>query len=117
MVPMESDDPKVRQRMQVIMAHLAGQINATQAAQTLGISRKTFYEWLNRARAGMLAALEDRPTGRPAQPVDPQQEAMQAEIDRLTKDRRVLEGRLRIQEAIRQVLDVPAGTAKKKGEM
>lgn len=116
-MPNENEDPKVQQRMQVILAHLAGQFNATEAAQVLGISRKTFYEWLNRARAGMQAALEDRPTGRPAQPVDPQQEALQAQIDRLTKERCILEGRLRIQEAIRQVFDVPTGTTKKKGEM
>lgn len=111
----ESEDPKAQQRLQVILAHLGGQINATEAAQTLGLSRKTFYEWLNRARSAMLAALEDRPTGRPPQPVDPQQEALRAEIDRLTKERHVLEGRLRIQEAIRQVLDAPSGASKKKG--
>ena len=100
--------------MQAILAHLAGQLNATEAAQTLGISRKTFYQWLDRARAAMLAALADRPTGRPGQPVDPQQAALQAELERLAKERSVLEGRLRIQEAIRQVLDVPMGTSKKK---
>ena len=108
-------DPKAQQRMQVIQAHLAGQINATEAAQTLGTSRKTFYLWLDRARAGMLDALADRPTGRPGQPVDPQQVALQAELERLAKERSVLEGRLRIQEAIREVLNLPADATKKKG--
>lgn len=116
-MPIESDDPKVRQRMQVIVAHLAGQINATEAAQALFISRKTFYAWLDRAQTGMLAALEDRPTGRPAQPVDPQKEALQTELERQARERRVLEGRLRIQAAILEVLDAPRGTSKKKGEM
>ena len=111
----EAEDLKAQARMQVILAHLAGQINATEAAQTLGIRRKTFYEWLDRARAGMLAALADRPTGRPGQPVDPQQVALQAELERLAKERSVLEGRLRIQEAIREVLNLPADATKKKG--
>lgn len=111
----QSEDLKAQQRMQVILAHLAGQMNATEAALNLGISRKTFYEWLDRARAGMLAALADRPTGRPAQPVDPQQVALQAELERLAKERSVLEGRLRIQEAIREVLNLPADASKKKG--
>ena len=111
----ETSDPKAQQRMQVILAHLAGQINATAAAQTLGTSRKTFYLWLNRARAGMLDALADRPTGRLGQPVDPQQVALQAELERLAKERSVLEGRLRIQEAIREVLNQPADATKKKG--
>jgi len=115
-VTSQSEDLKAQQRMQVILAHLAGQINATEAAQTLGTSRKTFYLWLDRARAGMLAALADRPTGRPGQPpVDPQQVALQTELDRLAKERSVLEGRLRIQEAIREVLNLPADAAKKKG--
>ena len=109
-----SNDPKAQQRMQVILTHLAGQINATQAAQTLNISRKTFYLWLDRARAGMLGALADRPTGRPGQPVDPQQMALLAELERLAKERSVLEGRLRIQEAIREVLNLPADATKKK---
>jgi len=111
----QSEDLKAQQRMQVILAHLAGQINATEAAQTLETSRKTFYQWLDRARAGMLAALVDRPTGRPAQAVDPQQVALQAELERLAKERSVLEGRLRIQEAIREVLNLPADASKKKG--
>ena len=111
----QSEDLKAQQRMQVILAHLAGQINATEAAQTLETSRKTFYQWLDRARAGMLAALVDRPTGRPAQAVDPQQVALQAELERLAKERSVLEGRLRIQEAIREVLNLPADATKKKG--
>ena len=106
----QSEDLKAQQRMQVILAHLAGQINATEAAQTLGTSRKTFYEWLARARAGMLAALADRP----GQVVDPQQVALQAELERLAKERSVLEGRLRIQEAIREVLNLPADATKKK---
>jgi len=47
--------------------------------------------------------------------VDPQQAAVQAELERLAKERSVLEGRLRIQEAIREVLDLPADASKKKG--
>ena len=112
---LDKEDPKAQQRMQAILAHLAGQLNATVAAQSLGISRKTFYEWLERARTGMLNALTDRATGRPAKPVDPQQEAFQKELERLLKDRRVLEERLRIQEAFRGMLNHPVGTTKKKG--
>lgn len=109
-----SEDPKARHRMQVILAHLAGHMNASEAANALQVSRKTFYLWLDRARAGMLSALTDRPTGRPGQPVDPQQLALQAELERTAKECSVLEGRLRIQEAIREVLNLPADAAKKK---
>jgi transposase len=108
------EDPKAQQRLQVVLAHLAGQLNATQAADQLGISRKTFCEWLHRAQAAMLAALQDRPTGRPLKPVDPQKEALQTQLEQAEKDRRVLEGRLRIQQAVRETLSAREDAAKKK---
>ena len=45
----EEQDPKAEERMRVILDHLAGKLTATQAALELGVSRKTFYEWLERA--------------------------------------------------------------------
>jgi hypothetical protein len=53
----------------------------------------------------MRTALQDRPGGRPAKPLDPEKERLREELENLEKDRRLLEGRLRIQEAIRQTLD------------
>jgi transposase len=104
-VAMDIEDPKAQQRLDVILAHMAGRINATQAAQSLAVSRKTFYEWLERARTGMLAALADRPTGRPPPGSDPEKEALQAELERLEQERAVLASRLHIQEAMRQALN------------
>ena len=111
----ENEDPKAQQRLQVILAHLAGKLNATQAAQALNISRKTFYEWLARAQAAMAAALQDRPTGRPPKPVDAEKESLLMELEQQARERRVLEGRLRIQEAIRATLNAREDAAKKKG--
>ena len=101
----EQEDPKALKRLQVIVDHMGGRLNATEAAQELGISRKTFYEWLARARDGMFQALRDRPGGRPAAPVDGEKERLKEEVEALEKDRVVLESRLRIQEAIREVLN------------
>ena len=110
----EEEDPRAHKRMQVILDHLAGRINATQAAQELAISRKTFYEWLDRARQGMFQALRDRPTGRPPEPVDPEKEHLQEELETLEKERAVLAARLRIQEAIRQTLEESGSPPPKK---
>jgi len=110
-----SEDPKAQQRLEVILAHLAGRLNATEAAQALEVSRKTFYEWLERARAGMLAALQDRPSGRPPPLVDPQKEALTAQVERLEQEQALLASRLRIQEAIRATLSQgPVSPPKKK---
>lgn len=105
----EQEDPKVLERQRVILSALAGRLNATQAAQELGVSRKTFYEWQDRALEAMRTALRDRPAGRPLQPVDPEKVRLQAEVEVLEKERQVLESRLRIQQVIRESLEGLSG--------
>lgn len=102
---MEETDERTEKRMQVILAHLSGRLNATEAAAELLISRKTFYEWLERGRSGMFQALKDRTTGRPPEVVDPEKESLQEELRRREKEQVVLESRLRIQEAIRETFE------------
>ena len=102
---MEETDPKTDARVRVMLEHLGGRLTATQAALDLGVSRKTFYEWLERGKEAMRSALTDRSGGRPLNPVDPETERLQEELESLEKERGVLEGRLRIQEAIRQTFE------------
>lgn len=111
---MSESDPKAEQRQQVILSVLAGRLTAADGARQLGVSRKTYYEWQARALAGMQEALRDRPGGRPAMPVDPERERLQQEMERLRRDRQMLEGRLRIQEAIRDVFLDPSPVAGSK---
>lgn len=110
----KSEDPKVLVRQRVILAVLAGRLTATQAALALGVSRKTFYEWQHRALAGLREALRDRPGGRPALPVNPQQQQLQAQVEQLTQERAILAGRLRIQAALREALAAPPESKKKR---
>jgi transposase len=49
----------------MILQVRAGQMTATEAAKRLGISRKTYYQWEQRALSGMLAGLENGNPGRP----------------------------------------------------
>jgi transposase-like protein len=101
----EPEDPKALQRQQAILDVLANRRSVTQAAQELGVSRKTFYEWQQRALTAMRTALRDRPGGRPATPVDPEKEQLQAALESLEQERVILESRLRIQEAVRQTFE------------
>jgi transposase len=102
---MEETDPKTDARVRVMLEHLGGRLTATQAALDLGVSRKTFYEWLDRAREAMRLALTDRPGGRPPKPVDPEKDQLHEQVDTLEKERLVLESRLRIQKAFQETLD------------
>ncbi|MFA5466974.1 MAG: helix-turn-helix domain-containing protein [Candidatus Izemoplasmatales bacterium] len=61
----EADREKARQRFQIMMQVESGQMTATDAAEALGISRMTFYEWQNAALTATLDALTDGVPGRP----------------------------------------------------
>jgi transposase len=91
---------KARQRAEVIFKVRSGQMTATEAAQTLGISRQQYYQWEQRALQALLAALENQPTGRPKSPTDPEKEALQRRVQQL--EQQVLEQQQ--QEQLRQLL-------------
>jgi transposase len=101
----EPEDPKTLERQRLILNVLADRMSVTEAARELGVSRKTFYEWQERALSAMRSALRDRPGGRPSKPADPEKERLQATVETLEKERLVLESRLRIQETMRQTFD------------
>ena len=74
---------KARQRAELIFKVRSGQMTATEAAQTLGISRQQYYQWEQRALAALLSALADQPTGRPKTPTDPEKEQLQRRVQQL----------------------------------
>lgn len=112
-------EPKARERQQMILEVLSGRRTATDAAAALGMSRKTYYQWQERALEGMAKALETLPPGRPAKETDPKREALLQEVTDLRKEKTVLEARLKIQSCMRQVIDEMLGknpeTKKKPG--
>ena len=88
----------------------AGRLTVMQAARQLGVSRKTYYEWENRALKSLAQSLSDQPTGRPAQPEDPEKEALRHRVSEL-------EARLKQMERsqhIRDILSKPVNGAQKK---
>jgi transposase len=86
-----------RQRAEVILQVRAGRITATAAAQLLGISRKTYYQWEQRALSGMLAGLENHSPGRPlTAKQDP-------EILRLKQQVAALENRLKVMAEVHEL--------------
>ena len=81
----------------------SGLISAKEAAQQLGISRKTYYKWEKRALAAMVQALNDQSGGRPPIPTDPQKEALLRKNEQLQQKLEVFEQAM----AIRQALESP----------
>lgn len=54
-----------RKRAEVIMKVRCGLMTASQAAQQLGVSRKTYYRWERRGLAGLLDGVSAKRAGRP----------------------------------------------------
>ena len=95
---------KARRRMEVIQQHWAGKLTASDAAKCLMVSRKTYYMWEKRAHEAMLGALQDRETGRPEKDVVPPGPEVQEELETLKKEKQVLEGRLKINDVIKDTI-------------
>jgi transposase len=79
------DRELARKRAKVVFAVRSGQITAEEGAHQLGVSRKTYYEWEQRALQAMTDAMENREPGRPAIPKDEEKEQLQEEISVLRK--------------------------------
>ncbi|MFI5305345.1 MAG: helix-turn-helix domain-containing protein [Nitrospiria bacterium] len=80
------DQELARLRASVILAVRSGQITAEEGARRLGVSRKTYYEWENRALQALTEALEDREPGRPAAPQDEEKQQLQKKITELENE-------------------------------
>lgn len=117
MAMQQESEEKAQEWQKVILEVASGRSTATAAAARMGVSRKTYYEKQDRALAAMLAALQDRPTGRPGTTVDPEKAELREELEASRKTQEVLAARLRIQEVIRQTLlesGACSNTGKKK---
>ena len=82
---MEQEKKLARERASIILQVRSGALTATEGAERLGISRKTYYEWEDRALQAMARALENHPPGRPLVPLDAEKEALQREVQDLKK--------------------------------
>jgi transposase-like protein len=59
--------PSAKERLELILATIAGQVTVVAAAQRLGISEAMFYKLRNRVLQASLEDLEPKLLGRPAQ--------------------------------------------------
>ena len=104
-----------RRRAEVILKVRSGQMTVVEAAALLGVSRKTYYQWENRALDAMLEALHDRKPGRPGKPQeDPEKEALQKQVRQLGQKLILSERTLKIRTVL-QDADAGSGPSERKG--
>lgn len=98
------EEALARLRAELIVEVQSGRMSAKEAAKRLGVSRKTYYKWEKRALKGMVEALSDRASGRPAPRIDREKEALREKSQRLEKTVEGLERTLKIREHLKTVL-------------
>lgn len=105
-----------RQRAEIIMKVRCGLLTATQAAQLLGVSRKTYYKWEQRGLSALLEGVQDQEGGRPETPAEHiQKAAFDKELTALKQQNELLEKQLKLKDIVYQMrLKAEGEGAKKK---
>jgi transposase len=94
------DKERARERASVVFAVRSGQITAEEGARRLGVSRKTYYEWENRALQAMTDAMEDKAPGRPLTQVDEEKQRLQKENAELKKQLFVAQKKVEVRDML-----------------
>jgi transposase len=69
-----------RLRAEMIMKVRCGLISARQAAERLGVSRKTYYKWEQRGLNAMFDGITDQSPGRPVKALDEDRQSLDREL-------------------------------------
>jgi transposase len=77
-------DPKALLRTEMIVKVRSGLMTATAAAQTLGVSRKTYYKWEKKGLQAMLAAGQNDAAGRPSKEEKKEVKALKRKVKTLS---------------------------------
>ena len=99
-----------------LMRALTGAQTAAEAAQELGVSRKTFYERVRRLLEGAQNALSRKAAGRPRKTRDTEKETLLERVRQLELQKLELQRRMRVRELLQQTrVEDEKGTQKKAG--
>jgi transposase len=96
----DKEQELARERALVILRVRSGALTAKQGAQALGVSRKTYYQWEERALKAMALALENRVAGRPSVSMDKEKETLRQRIRELEKQLDLAEKALEVKELL-----------------
>lgn len=112
----DKEQELARERALVILRVRSGAMTAKQGAQALGVSRKTYYQWEDRALKAMALALENRVAGRPSGSTDEEKETLRQRIRELEKKLDLAEKALEVKELLAAYEEFrDRGTKKNRG--
>jgi len=96
----DKEQERARERALVMLRLRSGAMTAKQGAQALGVSRKTYYQWEERALKAMALALENHVAGRPCVSTDEEKESLRQRIRELEKKLDLAEKALEVKELL-----------------
>ena len=92
-----------------------GLMKATEAAALLGVSRKTYYKWEQRALEGLLTGLEEKTAGRPeAEAQNTAELELEKQVAQLQLDNELLQKKLQLKDLVHQMQLKPQQDGAKK---
>jgi hypothetical protein len=106
-----------KERLELILATIAGQVTVVSAAEQLGLSEAMFYKLRNRVLQLSLEDLEPKPLGRPAQVASEaaqQQAAWAARVAELERELQAQSVRLEVAQILPRVIHSAEPLAVKK---
>ena len=95
-----STQEKARLRAEVIMKVRCGLMTAQQAAEQLGVSRKTYYQWEQQGLSALLSSLADKASGRPSQPVDSEKQALERQLEQAHRQCAILQHKMALKDVL-----------------
>lgn len=91
--------PSAKQRLEVILETITGQLTVSEACEQLVIGESRFHNLRHQTLQATLQALEPRPLGRPAKPISPEQaeiDTLKAELRRVHADLELAQVQIRL---------------------
>jgi transposase len=89
-----------RLRAEMIMKVRCGLISARQAAERLGVSRKTYYKWEQRGLSAMLDGITEQSPGRPVKASDPYRQSLQRQLSEAKRQIELLNHKLALKDIL-----------------
>ena len=88
----------------------------SQAAERLGVSRKTFYKWEQRGLSALLDSVTDQPPGRPAHPPDDHRQWLEKQLQDANRQIDLLNRKMALKDVLMDLKlpQIGSGRTKKK---
>ncbi len=110
-----STQHQARLRAKLIMKVRCGLLTARQAAEELGVSRKTFYKWEQRGLNALLDNVIDQPPGRRAHPSNDRLLLLEKQLSQAHREIELLNHKMALKDVLMELkLPTPGGDRAKK---